>query len=66
MSFLNLFSSVVDSFGMSSPAVNVDGTPMLGGCFDIEGKPFGFMTTYDAPSSFSSTDFGSSFGNGFD
>lgn len=27
--------------GDSGPAFNVDGTPMLDGCFDVEGKAFG-------------------------
>jgi hypothetical protein len=66
MSFLNLFSSITDYLGALTHSINVDGTPMLNECVDIEGKPFGFVTTYDAPSSSGSGDFGNSFGNGFD
>jgi hypothetical protein len=66
MSFLNLFSSITDCFSALTHSVNVDGTPMLNDYMDIEGKPFGFMAANDTSTSFSSHDFGSSFGNGFD
>lgn len=61
--FGRLFSSA--SAFDSSPAVNIDGSPMVGPV-DIHGNPFGVIDSTPGWSSSSDFGCGSSIGSGFD
>lgn len=61
MDFSDIFSSITSLF---SPSVNIDGTPMLDSCVDINGNAFGITDSildsaggiFDSSSSFSTFD----------